>query len=132
MTDFAGVRFPGSRWRWWFVLSVIGVISWLALHPYAGAFQAALDWSGRCLGVTSAFITVDLITRKRRAEEPQTVDWIRLMALVAGLATPLYISHGPVELTPTPWWYPWLLPSYIVAFFVCSICRIVQRSGILS
>jgi len=131
MTDIVGVRFPGSLRGWLFVSCVIAVISWLALHPFADALQVALDWSGRCLGVASAIITADLLTRKQRDEEPQIVNWIGLTAVLAGLATPLYISHGPVMLTPMPWWYPWLLPSYIVAFFVGSIGRLMQRSGIL-
>jgi hypothetical protein len=131
MTDIAGISFPRSRRGWLSVLCIIGVISWLALHPYARAFRAVFDWSGRCLGVTSAIITVDLITRKQRRDAPQRADWIGLLSLLAGLATPLYISHGPVELTPTPWWYPWLLPSYIVTFLVCSIGRLMQRSSLL-
>ena len=59
-------------------------ISFLALRPYAGLFQAALDWSGRYFGVTSAVITLDLVTRQQRAEERHAVDWIGLTALIAG------------------------------------------------
>jgi hypothetical protein len=110
---------------------VIVVASWLALQPYGNALQVAREWSGRCLGATSAIITADLLTRKWRAEGPHAVDWIGLISLVAGLATPLCITLGRVEWTFTPWWYPWMLPSYIVTFFVCSIGRFAQRLGML-
>jgi hypothetical protein len=43
------------------------------------------------------------------------------------LATPLYVPHGPMELTRFPWWYPWVLPSYVVAFLMCLGGRTVQK-----
>jgi hypothetical protein len=140
LTTIAGVRFPGSRPGLLFVCCVIGMTSWLALQVFDNPFQAALDWSGRCLGAMSAMITADLVTRKRRAGGPRAVDWIGLMSLAAGLATPLFVSlgsalfrsYGSVELTPTPsWWYLWTLPTYIVTFFVCSVGRLTQRLGVL-
>ena len=73
-------------------------------------------------------ISVDFITRKERAEKALKFDCVALISLCAGLATPLFILHGPMELTPNPWWYPWLLPSYVVGFLVALTSRFAQRA----
>jgi hypothetical protein len=132
LTGMASIRFPGNRQGWLIVACASIAISCLALHSYAPFFQAALDWSGCCLAATSAVLTADLVIRKHRPDAARAVDWVGLASVAFGLATPLYISHGPVALTPTPWWYPWLLPSYIVTLVVCSIGRFAQRLVVLA
>ena len=131
LTNTAAIPVPGTRRDWLLLPCSICAIAWCSLHPYANAFNAALDWSGQCLGVTSAVIAVDLMTRRRRLEKARRVDWVGLTSLVVGLTTPLYISHGPMELRPNPGWYPWLLPSYVVGFLVGFSFRLVQKIRML-
>jgi hypothetical protein len=56
-------------------------------------------------------------------------DWIGVTALIAGLATPLYIPNWIVGADDNPWWHPWLLPSYAIGFLVCLLGRAVQRAA---
>src|ERR1035438_3971241 len=120
-------RTAGNTRRWLLLACFSGAIAWCSLHLFAPEFYWVLDWSARCLAVTGAVITIDFLTGKRRAEQARRVDWVGLIAVVGGLATPLYVPHGPMELTRFPWWYPWVLPSYVVAFLMCLGGRTVQK-----
>lgn len=123
----APIRTAGHAGRWILLACSAAATAWCSLHVFAPAFFPALDWSARCLAVTGAVITVDFLTGKHRTEPARRVDWVGLGALVAGLATPLYVPHGPVELTRFPWWYPWVLSSFVVAFLVCLAGRVAQK-----
>ena len=116
----ASIRVPGPRRGLVLLGCFIGAIAWSSLHPYSPAFTAAFDWSARCLALAGAVVTVDYVTGRRRIEQARRVDWIGLIALLAGLATPLFVPHGPVDLA-------WLLPSYLVGFFVCLCGRAAQK-----
>jgi len=129
LANAASIRIPGAQWRYGLLGCFILAASWASLHHFASAFTMTFDFSARCLGVLSAVITGDLLMRRRCAEKPPKIDWIGTIALLAGLATPLYITHGPMELTPNPWWYPWLLPSYAVGLAAC-ICGRAAQMGI--
>ena len=127
LVEATPIRTAGYARRWILLACFSGAIAWCSLHVFAPAFFSALDWSARCLAVTGAVITVDFLTGKRRTEQARKVDWVGLIALVTGLATPLYVPHGPMELTRFPWWYPWVLPSFVMAFLMCLVCRLVQK-----
>lgn len=140
VTVFGAVRFGGralveatpirterNAGRWILPACFSGAIAWCSLHPFALAFFSVIDWSARCLAVTGVVITVDFLTGKRRTDRAGRVDWVGLIALAGGLATPLYVPHGPLELTRFPWWYPWILPSCVVAFVMCLVGRLVQK-----
>ena len=127
LTEAAAIPPTGVQWGWALIACLVGAIAWLSLRPYAPACSTALDWAARCLGVTSAIITVDMVVGRQRVEPARRVDWVGCIALLAGLATPLYVTHGPMELTQDPWWYPWLLPSYLVGLLVCLCGRVAQK-----
>jgi hypothetical protein len=130
LAEAARVRTPGGWQEWILCGCLVGIDSVIVvafLRGNALVFTTALDWSARCLGVTSAVITVDFLTRKHRIEPTPKVDWIGLIALIVGLATPLYVPRGLMESTPSPWWYSWMLPSYLIALLVCVCGRIAQR-----
>ncbi len=112
--------------RWILQFGLCGAIGWLSLAPFSVAFTSTLDWSARCLGVCSAVLTVDFLTRKNRTYAPKVFDSVGVIAIVAGLVTPVFIEHGPLEFTANPWRYPWLLPSYVVALSVCLSGRLLQ------
>jgi hypothetical protein len=127
LVEATPIRPSGNARRWLLLACFSGAIAWCSLHLFAPAFFSILDWSARCLAVTGAVITIDFLTGKRRAEQARRVDWVSLIAVVCGLATPLYVSHGPVALTRFPGWYPWVLPSYVVAFLMYLGGRVVQK-----
>jgi hypothetical protein len=140
MTTFGAVRFAGrslmdtavicrlGNWRGGLMLvCAIGLISRCSLRSYADAFTTTLDWSARCLGVTSAVITVDLITRKPRFEQPKRIDWVGFISLLAGLAIPLCVPLGQAYSAHGTWSYPLLLPSYLAGFLVCLCGRTLSR-----
>jgi hypothetical protein len=125
------VRTPRTRWGWAWLGCFVVAAAWSSFYPYAPTFTTAFDFSARCLGVTSAVLTGDFMMGRRRLEQVKRVDWVGSFAFLAGLAMPLYVPHGPMELTPDPWWHPWLLPSYLAALLVCVCGRAAQRIGIV-
>jgi hypothetical protein len=140
VTIFGAVRFGGTSLveatpicttgnarRWLLLACFAGAIAWCSSHLFTPAFFLGLDWSARCLAVTGAVITIDFLTGKRHAGQVRKIDWVSLIAVVGGLATPLYVPHGPVAVTRFPWWYPWVVPSYVVAFFMCLGSRVAQK-----
>jgi hypothetical protein len=130
LTEVAAIR-TGTRWGWALLGCFVLAIAWCSLHIYAMPSAIAIDWSGRCLGVAGAVVMVDFLTKKRRVEEAPKVDWVGLIAVLAGLATPLFVPHEPLESASNPWWHPWLLPSYVLAFMVCICGRLLQKLPIL-
>jgi hypothetical protein len=118
LAEAAGIPAAGTRRGWALLACFIGATAWLSLHQYAPAFTAALDLAARCLGVTGTVITVDFLFGRRRVEQARKVDWVGLIALLAGLATPLYLSYG-------------ILPSCFVGFLVCLCGRVAQKMPIV-
>ena len=118
LAEAAGIPAPGIRWGWALLVCFLVAIAWLSLHPYAPASMTALILAARCLAVTGAVVTVDFVIGRRRVAQVRRVDWVGLIALLAGLATPLYVSD-------------WVLRSYFVGFLVCSCGRIAQRMPIV-
>jgi hypothetical protein len=118
LAEAAGIPAPVSRWGWALLACFVGAIAWFSLHHFAPAFRAALDLAARCLGVTGTVVTADFLIGRRRVEQARKVDWVGLIALLAGLATPLYLSHG-------------ILPSCFVGFLVCLCGRMAQRMPIV-
>ncbi len=85
--------------------------------------HSALEMVTRCLVAATAVFTADFIAGTWRVERQKKVAWIGIIALAAGLATPLLEMPSLTE----PWWYPWLLPSYSLSFITCLLLRITSR-----
>ena len=128
VSDTVAINRFGKHSKWIVAVASCAMVGWLSLHPFSPAFTSTLDWSARCLAVSSAVLTVDFVTRKSRTDRSRAFDPVGMTAVIAGLLTPLYILHGPLESTVNPWWYPWLLPSYFVALSVCLCGRIIQKT----
>jgi hypothetical protein len=139
ITTFGALRFvarsltSSAGWRWspgppsWIAAGTFGLtVGWLSIQTNTSLFSPALDWSARILGVTGVIVTTDFLLGASRGSS-RTIDLVGFLAAAAGLATPLFIAHGPMEVTPDPWWYPWLLPSCFVAFAICLWLRLAQR-----
>jgi hypothetical protein len=140
VTVFGAVRFGGNSLveatpirtagnRRWVLLACFSVaIAWCSWHGFAPAFAPVLDWSARSLAATGAVISAGFVTTgKRRAEQARRVDWVGLIALVGGLASPLCVTPGPEELSLFGWWNSGVLLSCGVAFVMCLVGRAVQR-----
>jgi hypothetical protein len=140
ITAFGAARFgvkalgaavsPGGMRSTWkvaaFVCASTGIV-WSAIHPYSPRLDALAQLLARCLGVTSAIITADFLMRRPLAATPR-INWVGCAAFLIGVGLPWYTPHGPMELSPNPWWYPWLLPSYAVAFTTCIVGRTLERA----
>lgn len=114
-----------SKWRWIaLVTSCIG-IGWLSLHPFEHAFESGLQFLANCLSVMSAIVTADFISHRQLTS--RRLDWSGCSAFFLGVLLPWYAPHPPMELSPNPWWYPWLLPCYFVAFVALITARTVER-----
>ena len=105
----------------------VATAAWSCLHPFAPAFTTAFEFSGRCLGVAGAVLTGDFLTGRRSLEQISRIDWVGAFALLAGLATPVYLRYALLESTSDPWRYPLLLPSYVVALLTCVCGRTAQK-----
>ena len=116
-----------SRWRVPALVAATVAISWSAVHPYSAKLDAMFEPLGRSLGVTSAIITADFLTRRRSADLSR-FNRVGCTAFLIGIALPWYVPHVPMELSPNPWWYPWLLPSYVVAFVGCIVGRFLEQT----
>jgi hypothetical protein len=122
------LMFPvaSQKWRWIALITACFGIGWLSFHPFAHAFVSGFQFSANCLGVMSAIITADLLSRREVAT--RRIDWPGCAAFLVGILLPWYVPHGPMELSPNPWWYPWLLPCYAVALVATIAARILERA----
>jgi hypothetical protein len=87
-----------------------------ALMP-AFSFEAAFGFTIRCMAVTSAVLTGDYLVRRRSTGVRLRFDWGGCLALLVGMATPLYFPGS----------YPWGIQSYLVALIACGAIRGGQR-----
>jgi hypothetical protein len=125
IADSISIRPLGNRPKWVLLGFAITAIVWCSLHQEAPSLQAAFEISASCLAVAGAVITADFLTRRGRVEHVRRIDWIGLLALLAGSTAPMYIPGWIVG--ADPWWHPWLLPSYGVGFLVCLSGRTIQK-----
>jgi hypothetical protein len=107
---------------------LIGAIAWSSLHQDVLSLSRGLELSARYLVVAGAVLTADVVTAARRVEQTRKIDWIGAGALMAGLATPLYLPNWVVGTEADSWWHPWVLPSYGVGFLVCLFARAMQNA----
>lgn len=105
----------------------MGVIAWFSLHPEAVNLSAPFEISVTCLVVVAAILSAGFVAGRWRVESVRRIDWIGVVALLAGLETPLYMSYWSIGAGAESWWHPWLLPAYGVGFLVCLFGRIAQR-----
>jgi len=87
------------------------------------SMHSVLEMLTRCLIAAAAIFSADFIAGTWRSERQQKVDWIGVIALTAGVVTPLLEMPSLIE----SWWYPWLLLSYAVSFISCLILRTIRR-----
>jgi hypothetical protein len=126
-TRVAGIRHSLS-WRQWVIpAGFLAATAWCSVRLFDPAFDSVFDWLGRILGVTGAVITAGVAVGQRQCPIAGRIDWVGTGSLLAGLATPLFIPHGPLMYGPHPWWWPWLLPSCAVAFTICVPARLVEK-----
>jgi hypothetical protein len=127
LAESVSMRALGIGMRLVLLACFIGAITWTSLHQDFANLSTTFEWLATGLTVGGAVLTADFVTGKRRAEQVLRIDWIGVVALLAGLTTPFYLSRWMLNAAADPWWHPWLLPSYIVAFVFCLLGRTVQR-----
>jgi hypothetical protein len=128
VADFVSIRDRGSRPRWVLFGCLIGAIAWASLHSFETSLSNVFEMSARCLAVTGAVLTADVVVRRREVERVRRFDGVGVVALLAGLGTPLYLPSWIVGTAADSWWHPWLLPSYGVGFAVCVAGRALQKA----
>lgn len=100
-----------------------GVIAWCSLHPFDATLLTSSNASAACLTVTAAVLTGDFVNGRSRGTKLRRIDWVASSALATGLAT-FFLMRTWVS---DAWWAPGLLPSYVIAFVICTLGRIVQQ-----
>jgi hypothetical protein len=130
LMDLVSIGAPGGTATRILLGGLIGAIGLGCLYPYSPELSTALEYSVQCLAVISAVLTADLVSG-RRVEHARRIDWVGVIALLAGLVTPLWMRLLMVAVAADPWWHPWFLPSYGVGFLVCLLGRAIfpQTSG---
>jgi len=123
-----GPAVPQGKLKLYVLVFLIVVIAALSLHPYAAAFLSVYDTCAKCLVVTAAVLTADLVIGSKEVTARRRFDAVGVAALLGGVATALCL---PQEYTWAQgrWWQPWLLPSYGMGFLICLIGRL--RRGYL-
>jgi hypothetical protein len=129
--DASGLR-PFGKWHWAVIASVVAVITSLAINPYAEGLTMISDLVATCLVMSGAVLTAYFLGNWRDLESSRLVDWIAVLALVAGMTTRLFFPREYAS-GPKSWWSPWLMPSYCIAFLVCLCGRALRtaRSGVI-
>jgi putative PIN family toxin of toxin-antitoxin system len=100
------------------------------LGPPAQVFRLAIAHAVQLCVSGSVYAEYEeVLTRPRFHLRVEIVNSALQAIRKKSLATPLYVPHGPMELTRFPWWYPWVLPSSAVTFLVCLGFRFLQKIG---
>jgi hypothetical protein len=99
----------------------------------------ALELPARVLVATAAVLTADFVVRSYRPRQNHKVDWIAMLALLAGCGLPYYISRlaelsyvvigwpFATTLDLEAWSHRGLLPVYGTSFLFCLTGRLAQR-----
>lgn len=123
LAESASVRSLRSWWSLVLLGCLASVTAWFSFPMFEKTFEPLAT----SLAVAAAVLTADFVTRSWLADRVRRFDRIGVIALLAGLATPLYVPGWMVGAGDNQWWHPWLLPSYGVAFLVCVLGRSVSR-----
>jgi hypothetical protein len=118
-TTAAGMPEVPTRRSWAIAACMVAATTACCLVGWNPTLGGILDWSGRCLGVTSAVVTAGFLTGRRALLGQRRIDWVGAGSLIAGLGAPLYIRQEE--------WLPWLLPSYVVGLAVCLCGRLAEK-----
>ncbi len=102
-----------------------GAMAWCAVHP--DAFSMAYQISAQCLAIAGAVVSADYIVGWR-CERARRMDGVGTLAMISGIAAPFLLSLWTGASEEEQWWYPWLFPSYGVAFLICAFGRVVERT----
>jgi hypothetical protein len=98
----------------------------------------ALELPTRVLVATAAVLTADFVARSYGLRQNRRVDWVAMLALLAGCGLPFYISRlaelsyvvigwpFATTLDLEPWSHTWLLPAYGTSFLFCLTGRLAQ------
>jgi hypothetical protein len=142
ITTFGAIRFgirtlldsasiaPIRRSKWLLIGCASATIVWLSLrpyNPYAASIGKASEIAATCLTIVGAVLTADFLNGWGRIERKQRIDWIALVALLAGLATPCLLPDKYI-------WgvdHYWLLrpiPSYTVGLLICLCGRSARKA----
>jgi hypothetical protein len=126
LAECVSIASYGTLVRWALLLFLVGAIALVSVQQDSQRLSAVLEVSATCLAVAGAVLSADVLTGRRRVERGQRIDWIGVIALLAGLATPLFMPLL-IGWTPESWWHPWLLPSWGMGFLVCLASGTVQK-----
>ena len=121
-----GPLISDGKLRWATHLFGVAAIAILALWPYAKASLVVHDISVKCIAVAGAVLTADLVIGLQGGSARRRFDAVGLSALLAGVATALYLPEQFLW-AKGQWWLPWLLPAYAVGFLAAFAGRAVQR-----
>ena len=129
LAQCASIRRPITVWRWTLlggilIAAVVISVMHLPLHKASGI-------TVRCVAATGAVLTGDYLMGRQRAPARRWLDWGGCLALLVGLATPLYYLYWSPELTEPQTIYPWGIHSYLVALVACVVIRGVGRVRLL-
>jgi len=127
LVESASIRPLGARWTLVLLGCLAGAIVLVSADPYGPTLERSFELLTNLLAVLPAVLTADFVTRSWRVDGVRRFDWLGVSALLAGLATPLYVPNWIVGAGDDRWGSPWLLPSYGVAFLVCLSGRTVRR-----
>jgi hypothetical protein len=127
LMDAVPIRNPGRTVTWILLACSAGSVAWCSIYMFNTYDTGFFDWSARCLAATGAVITVDFMTGRRYSARPRKLDWVGTIAILTGMAASLYVPHGELIYTRFPWWYPWVLTSYVVSFLLSLGGRLIQR-----
>ena len=125
LAETVAVRSMKDRSKLAILACLADAITWLSFHQEAPTLLMAFEASITALALAAAVLTADLLSGSLTALRVQRVNWVGVLAFVAGSAVPICMprwTHSVVE----SWWHPWLLPSYGVAFLVCLSGRALQ------
>jgi peptidoglycan/LPS O-acetylase OafA/YrhL len=126
LAESASIPAYGNRARWVLLGFLIGAIALASVQEDSPNLSAVFEVSATCLAVAGAVLAADIVIGRHRVERAKKIDWIGAVALLAGLATPLYMPLV-ISAAPESWWHPWLLPSCGMGFLVCLASGAVQK-----
>lgn len=111
---------PKVRWPLLKGFALLAVT--LALGPFEG-FSGSPPVPTTCLVVTAGVLTAEFLAGARGGYRIRAIDWIGLMALVAGVTVALRIEISSIDSA----WNAGLLWGYGVAFATCLAGRLAQH-----
>jgi hypothetical protein len=128
VTAFGAIRI-GFRWlrecvlimvptRWVTVSLLICAAAAIGLTLKQEWDRIPFEMPAIWLAATAAVMTADATIARRRTASARMVDWVGVIAFLAGCVVPIVVRWW---LVLDEWSYPWIPSAYAIAFVVC-IC----------